>query len=847
MLASLIGAFVFASVPPINIDYASFRGLQVKVGDVAVIEGSGFQYYEKGWTRGYFSSSWKPVEVTKLSDGSTMVRTNSDDGNVAGTQIFRPTADGFTARAQFRWRGDKPAMLEFTVGRLWSPYFADGNLEIGAYKLSNLKRAPSNSSSFEDRLLGSARTVIFNAPSATIEMTFNKNVSVLDGRNYSAEWAKGKELFWLGFTDQLLTPQSTATYEYTVKITPELYQPSDDTSIETEKLSINEAFGPDRKTLPLFPRPKSVSPHTGYLDCTAGFEFNIPENLAAEASWFQNFISQTYIWQPNTAQGSPAKITARASNLNLPPGGYKIESNASGVTILGQDEDGIRYAIRTLALLAKPQGGRLIIPSTTITDYPSCRWRGVHMFVGPQAKDFQGKLINRVLAISKFNKVVLQCERTNWNATKGIETSMTMSKPDLQQLVSQYRSLGFEFIPLIQSLGHAEWFFANNQNLDIAINPKVPYTIDLRKERAKSVLTNLWQEVATDFQPKTVHFGLDEIHNRGFSDEFLATRLWTTAVPFLHGISHSIGAKMMIWSDMMLHPSEAPDAAHAKTLEAAAERKRVVPKGTLIADWHYKDDPNPEIYKSLKLWRSAGMNPVASGWFRPNNIRGLALAAIENNCGYLQTTWAGYESNEANMVKAWEQFTAYLLAAEYTWSGRKELPEQLNFDAGEMLQRLFYGERQPLASIPGVSHVPQGTRRTTVTKIGTATFRMFEPIQLFGVTTQEAFRAPLSVDCPLDTVASEVLLALDCISRANDASKIATVEITTDDGQRIAQDILYGTHVRAISDNRAPIACRREDGASAIRIHCEKATIKNIRVTSVNSAAGVRLRGVTTF
>lgn len=849
MFGTLAATMLLAAKPTVGVTYAPFRGLEMKVADTALIEGSGFQYYERGWKRGYFSSAWKPIDVRSGENGSIVVVMNSDDGLVGGTQVFRPREDGFDATASFRWRGEKPAMLEFAVGRLWAPLLADGTLKLDGAQAPSLKNPIRAGSSFEERVFGRpAKEVIFDAPSAKVTIRAQRPIHVMDARNHSVEWADDKELFWLGYTDVELEPQEAMTFEYSITIDPKPHEPGAPKPVATEGMEILEALGPDSRPLPLAPQPKNRTPRPGFTDAHAGFTLDLPSGLEAEPAWFNEFLQETWEWQPNAAAGKPFPVKASLGINGMPSGGYLLSVSESGATIQATDRDGVRYALRTLALLTRPQKGRLVVERGEIRDWPSASWRGVHKFVGPTALQFQGKLLRRALALMKLNKIVLQCERTDWDTLPGIETSITMSKKDLKALVAQYRSLGFEFIPLVQSLGHMEWFFENDKNLDMAINPKIPYTIDPRKAKTRAVFRDLWAEVIGELNPTTVHFGLDEIGMRGMpNDPGLETRLWKTSVPELLDIAKKHNVKAMFWSDMMLAKEEAVDAQHGDSPAIAKDRRSVLQKGYLIGDWHYKDDPNPDVFdKSLKLWNSIGMKPIATTWNRPGNIRGFTLSAIRNNAGVLQSTWAGYESSEANMVRSWDQFHAYILMAEYAWSGRTEMPNKIGYDPAALLQRLYFGGRSAVSPLPGHAILPQGSRGKPL-KVGTLGFRLFDPIQLFGSTTNQSFGAPDAVNIPVGKEAANLAVALDCLARVNEVVPVVDVAVNFADGSSVKETLRYGTHLRSVTDDRATIASARIDGLSGVRLSFPKKMIESVTITAIQSAAGTRVHGVSVF
>lgn len=829
------------SLTPIDVQYVPFSGLQVSVGDVKVIEGSGFQFYERGWRKGYYSSAWKPVEIFKDRAGTINVISNSDDGLVTSRQTFTPSDAGFRATAEFRWRGQKPAMLEFAVGRFWAPYFADGRVMIDGFPPRELGAGPRAGTPVADRMIAYATQMAFMAPSASVLIDSDAPLGLMDARNHTADWAKGKELLWVGVTDHEVPPQGAARFQYTVRIQPEDSPGKTSTQVSLPAQNLPKALTPGHGALPLFPQPKSVEKRAGSIDVSGGIELVLPQTLEAEGAWLQEFLADMWVTPSNP--GERVRVNVEVAPAITRTNGYTIEASSLGIWVRGASEEGARYGLRTLAQLVYPEGGRLRIPFIKIEDWPSTQWRGVHLFVGPKALNFQGKLLDRVLGLAKLNKVVLQCERTNWDTTPEIETPVTMSKPDLVALADKYRSRGFEVVPLIQSMGHMEWLFANKRNLDIAVNPAVPYTLDVRKALARQTISNLWNEVATTLKPETAHFGLDEIDNRGIDDKRLTDRLFSTGLPILEQIAQQHGITPMVWSDMFLAQGEAVDATHALSRENALQRRSMLRPGTYVADWHYKDDSRIEVFESsLKLWKSIGMKPIAAMWYRPNNVRSFSLAAVRNGAGVLQTTWAGYESSEANMIREFDQFAAILMMADYAWSGRTDAPDQLGYTPSALLRRLYFGGRQALEPVRGTGF---GTRGANSFSVGSHWFLEIKPIQLYGVTNRVAYVSPHEVTIPIERQASELVLALDCLATVPDNSAVADAVLTFADGRTETFELRYGSHLRAVNDARPTAAFDRVGTRSAVNLEFSPGQIKTLTIRVTGSAAGPRIHGIT--
>lgn len=851
----MLGLLLGAAPPPIQIDYEEFAGLQIRVNGIHLVQGSAFQYYEDGWKRGIYSSNWRPKLIERLPNSRIRVRFEGDDGRVTGTHVYSKSATGVKAEYEFRWRGEKPVRLENSFALIWGPSVENGSLLIdGREGLGMSRPLPAKAPIWEKQFGPSGKQFLFDSPFARIQVDISQPGSILfDARGHNQDWADNRELFWLGAIDQRINPQQTIRWDvnWNIDVKDASLAPAVKTST-LEASGLAQALSPSDRPLPLIPQPKQLEQQAGPgvpLDPAAKFEL-APRHAHLEKEFWDSLWTR---WQKASVSKSMGDtvIVGRVEAQGLRAEGYRIKAEGSRIEVIGQDDAGLRHGLRSLVWLVRARSGRLEVPRLAITDWPSLSWRGIHTFVGPTALGFQTRLMDRLLAPLKFNRVVVQGERTAWKSLPGIETPITMSREDHRELYARYRARGFEPIPLIQSLGHTYWIFANGQNLDIAVNPQEPFTLDPRRERTRQVLSDLWKEAIDLLQPKTIHFGLDEIDMRGIPDDKnFTTRLWTRHVPWLMDLAERNKVTPMMWGDIMLGPGEAPDAAHAKSVEAAKERRAVVRKGTLIADWHYKDDPRPDIWNSLDVFQKAGFAPIASTWFRPNNIRGFALGAIKAGApGLLQTTWAGYESSEPNMIRAFEQFSAYVLAADYAWSGREELPDKLPYNPQEVLTRLYFNPAEPVSPAGGDSLFPAGRQPGESMRIGPIAFRRIAPLRLHTPIDGEGQAAPHELVFQLNNRASEAVLAVDAAGWVADNEPLAEAVVKLADGAEIKASILYGQHARAPRDPRPSLISPRQNRLSAFRIDLQEAgdgrRIVEIRLRRLSAAGGLRLHGIT--
>jgi hypothetical protein len=130
-------------------------------------------------------------------------------------------------------------------------------------------------------------------------------------------------------------------------------------------------------------------------------------------------------------------------------------------------------------------------------------------------------------------------------------------------------------------------------------------------------------------------------------------------------------------------------AANATSIEEARARRAQLPHDAVIADWRYAT--GSEQRNGLTTLKQAGFETLGCAWYEPENIRGWAQQAIQNGAlGTLQTTWAGYDSNESLLdTSEYKQFTAFVLAAEYAWSGSSLPTNALPYNAANVFARSY--------------------------------------------------------------------------------------------------------------------------------------------------------------
>jgi hexosaminidase len=353
-------------------------------------------------------------------------------------------------------------------------------------------------------------------------------------------------------------------------------------------------------------------------------------------------------------------LVTDAKNKGVTPDkkeGYGLWVDSSGAGVIGFDALGAYRGAQTLRQLLTKDGFRF----ATIRDWPGIANRMAMIYLDANSKGINDLLIP-MLGKLKFSSVLVMSNYVQWDASKGFTHPGGASKAEAKRVADLIRAYGMEPIPLLETLGHTQWLFFNNQNKDLAQDPdsKDPFAYDTLNERTYQVLLPILSEIVETFKPKFVHIGHDEVRNR---DRFPARangiaagfeKLFVDDTIKLHDHLKSLNVGTMIWHDVVLS-----DAYREKILPA-------LPKDIVITNWHYETNND---YPSLRLARDAGFQVIGSSWFASGNPEAMARAVLKENLfGALQTRWTGYFGNSSMFDGQAQQGIAYLSAGNAFWN-----------------------------------------------------------------------------------------------------------------------------------------------------------------------------------
>jgi hypothetical protein len=176
-----------------------------------------------------------------------------------------------------------------------------------------------------------------------------------------------------------------------------------------------------------------------------------------------------------------------------------------------------------------------------------------------------------------------------------------------------------------------------------------------------------------------------------------------------------------------------------------------------------------------------------------------------------------------------EQFGAYVLALDYAWSGRKELPEALPYDPVRIWTQRFYDQPKPIDARVG---------RKMDTLISLQNYCTIAAQQRPVTLSIDVTQPTLFIGCRLSTF-TETLLP--------EATPAGILRGYFQEQLVFEKIIRYGAEVRAIQDNRPCYAHIGRDELDNKDFHLffqKPAMLDKITLSSLHPGAGLTFKGL---
>jgi hexosaminidase len=482
--------------------------------------------------------------------------------------------------------------------------------------------------------------------------------------------------------------------------------------------------------------------------------------------------------------------------------GYRLESSPSGITVIGSDERGAFYGVQSLKQIL---GEEPTLRGVQVRDYPDHTLRIAMIYLDSSSESVNDKLIP-ILAQHKVNTVLVMSNYIQWESAPALHVPQAATKEQARKLVELAKLNLIEPIPLLETLGHTEWLFANNQNRDLLQDPTVPkpWVYDPLNTRTYQVLFPILDELVDIFEPRYVHVGHDEVRNvhpfpaspaglqLGFGQLFLQD------TQKLHSYLQTKNIRTIIWQDELL-------SAEVKPLLGQ------FPKDLIVTSWNYYPAAD---YADITTLQQAGFDAVGSSWKDPDNI--LAYAAdgkAKNAFGMLQTRWTGYFGNAEVIHGQYDQIYSYLVAANQFWNTDADVLE----DAAIRFRLLWLGldDTRQRAGTPidigsygnvdlsqGFIGLDDGYRLENILepqRFSGTLFSVNKAIALQG-THRRAEAYPQAVEIALNANAGSLAFLHTTPWSSSSGTEIGAYIVHYDDSTTERIPLIYGTNISTWTD-----------------------------------------------
>jgi len=666
------------------------KGLVLENQGIKWGNGSELNFFNSDKSKHHYYFTWWEQDMDSSQLDRDKLLIGSENTAVSGFYQLRKSKQLFEIEINCQWNRPDSGLVDIVHNKWWFPFIENATFE-----------SPEGVFSFKELKNFSGSSLIIHTTWGSLEIKSSHPFSLVKQVEIPVpadQFSRRDQYLLLEERNIPILPGGSIKRFFSIRELKANTVISNNSTISSSFIEpVKNAWQAPFQEFPeVLPKPKELVFHKGF------YVFSELENTVLNETQkeFLKIISSKWQWNK--------KYAPQINTRKIPLGheeAYKIRVENGGISIDYDTERGLQHALYTLQQLTVAQNGKLQIPLLSLSDQPSTDWRGIHLFTGPTSLNFHKQQFEKILLPLKVNKVVVQCEQAEWKSFPNIHHPISISLNDLKASFDFFNKNRVEPIPLIQSLGHMEWFFKSKENRFMAVNPAYPYTLNPTLESSKLAILNIWDEAISLLKPKTIHVGFDEIGMIGFNEpREKEIDYWNIQMGLLDSLTKARKLNLMIWGDMGLAPSEGPDACNGITSERARKIRSSIPKGTWVADWHYLNNADSSVYlPNLKIWKENGNIPLASTWFYPQNIKGFVSAAQKVGAGVLQTTWADFESSEYNMLQNMEQFGAYILALDYAWSGRNEMPEKLPYHPIEKWGQLYYNHPLPIYSMAGTN------------------------------------------------------------------------------------------------------------------------------------------------
>ncbi len=369
-----------------------------------------------------------------------------------------------------------------------------------------------------------------------------------------------------------------------------------------------------------------------------------------------------------------AALEARGlrAEATFDPEGYLLDADSKRIIVAGVTGQGLFYGVETLRQLLRPGEAKgrekqMICPAVAIKDWPTMRWRGVHVDIsrGPvPTLDYLKQQI-RTIAEYKLNLFALYIEHVFDYQSQSVfvPKEAVLTAAEIKELVAYAQRYYVTLLPEQQTFGHLHHLLKYELYSDLAETPH-GHVLAPVNEKAYELIRELYAELVPLFPGPFLHIGADETWELGTgqskarAEEIGRGRLYLEHLKRVAEILKPYGKRLLFWGDIAVRYPELLD---------------ILPKEMIAVPWEY--EPRPSYAGLIEPFSKAGLEvmvaPGARNWNRIFPDLDAALVNIRNFArdgqkfgalGMLNTTWN--DDGEALFAMTWP---AVVFGAACAW------------------------------------------------------------------------------------------------------------------------------------------------------------------------------------
>lgn len=272
------------------------------------------------------------------------------------------------------------------------------------------------------------------------------------------------------------------------------------------------------------------------------------------------------------------------------PEGYVLDIGKE-ILIQGADPAGVYYGVATLIQMLEDG---VELPKVRINDFPAMKIRAEHWDLKGVMPTFS-YLKKRIYELSKYkiNTLLVEYEdKFGFEKHPLIVSPLALTKKQVAELVKTAADNFIEIIPLVQSLGHAEYVLRYKEYSYVAESDEKCQQFCASNPESFSLFKDFIGEISPLHPSKYIHVGADETRQLGECPKCAETvkkkgklGLYFQRVNEVCKYIVSLGKIPMIWDDMF-----------GRNFQKDLLKK--LPKETIIVPWLYsiRDDKETLFY-----------------------------------------------------------------------------------------------------------------------------------------------------------------------------------------------------------------------------------------------------------